>query len=127
MDGVFRRRNLPHWDVLGQPVFITGCLQGSISQAGIRQINGYRDHLKRKPRPATFSIDDWEHHQQKQLFAFVDKLLDFNSPVKHFEDERLSEIVADAFLYFSEVRYSLLAFVVMPSHHHWLFTINEDA
>ena len=32
MDGVFRRRNLPHWDVLEQPVFITGCLQGSISQ-----------------------------------------------------------------------------------------------
>ncbi|MDX1926879.1 MAG: hypothetical protein SFV81_10190 [Pirellulaceae bacterium] len=72
MEGVFRRRNLPHWDVLGQPVFITGCLHGSISQAGIKQINGYRDHLKRKPRPATFSIDDWEHHQQKQLFAFVD-------------------------------------------------------
>jgi len=35
MKGLFRRRNLPHWDVLGHPVFITGCLQGSISQSGI--------------------------------------------------------------------------------------------
>lgn len=125
MEGIFRRRNLPHWDVMGHPVFITGCLQGSISQVGMKQIEDYRNHLKRKPRPANFSVDDWEHHQQKQLFAFVDKLLDFHSPVKHFEDDTLAEKITDAFLHFAEVRYSLLAFVVMPSHHHWLFMINE--
>ena len=31
----------------------------------------------------------------------------------------------DAFLHFADERYSL-AFVVMPSHHHWLFLPNED-
>lgn len=125
MEGLFRRRNLPHWDVLDHPVFVTGCLNGSISNAGMKQIEEYRSHLKRKPRPSTFSIDEWELRQQKQLFAFVDKLLDFHSPVKHLEDDRLAEIVVDAFLHFAEVRYYLLAFIVMPSHHHWLFVIDE--
>lgn len=126
MDGIFRRRNLPHWDVEGRPVFITGCLQGSISHAGMMQIDAFRNQLKLRPKPDEYSINDWEQRQQKQLFVLIEKLLDHHSPVKHFEDERLAEIITNAFLHFAEVRYSLLAFVVMPSHHHWLFAINED-
>ena len=125
MDGLFRRRNLPHWDVLGHPVFITGCLQGSISHSGMKQIEDYRNQLERKPCLDAFAVDEWEHRKQKLLFAFIDNLLDHHSPVKHFEEDRLAEIVANAFLYFAGVRYSLLAFVVMPSHHHWLFMIDE--
>ncbi len=67
MEGVFRRRNLPHWDMPGYPVFITGCLQDSISQAGMKQIEDYREQLKRKQRPASMSIDDWEHRQQRLM------------------------------------------------------------
>ena len=37
--GVFRRRNLPHWDVPGHPVFITGCLRGSLSLKDLKQID----------------------------------------------------------------------------------------
>ncbi|MEO8496210.1 MAG: hypothetical protein ABI614_14165, partial [Planctomycetota bacterium] len=43
----------------------------------------------------------------------------------HLEDEQQAKIVQDAFLYFADERYRLLAFVVMPSHHHWLFLPNE--
>jgi type I restriction enzyme R subunit len=30
-------------------------------------------------------------------------------------------VVVDGFFHFAGERYKLLAFVVMPSHHHWLF------
>ena len=126
MEGLFRRRNLPHWDVLGHPVFITGCLHGSLSHAGMSQIDVYRNQLECKQRPDTFSVDAWEHRKHKLLFAFIDKLLDHHSQVKHFENDRLAEIVVKAFLHFAGIRYSLLAFVVMPSHHHWLFLIDES-
>ena len=38
-----------------------------------------------------------------------------------FEVNTAAEIVRNAFLHFADERYHLLAFVVMPSLHHWLF------
>ncbi|WP_372718279.1 transposase [Novipirellula sp.] len=126
MQGIFRRRNLPHWDVPGHPVFITGCLRGCFSATGLKQIDEYREELERRSKPAKFSADQWEHHKQKLFFAFVDNLLDNDSPVQHLADDEQAKIVANAFLHFANERYKLLAFVVMPSHHHWLFSVNED-
>ena len=123
--GVFRRRNLPHWDVPGHPVFITGCLRGSLSSKDWKHIDDYRELLKRRTKPKRISEDDWEHHKQKLLFAFVDNLLDHHSSVAHLADDEQARVVANAFLHFAEERYKLLAFAVMPSHHHWLFTIDE--
>ncbi|TWT67495.1 hypothetical protein [Allorhodopirellula solitaria] len=126
MLGIFRRRNLPHWDVPGHPVFITGCLKGCFSAIGLKQIDQCREKLDRRPKPGKFSADQWEHHKQKLFFSFVDSLLDHHSPVHHLTDEEQAKIVVNAFLHFADERYKLLAFVVMPSHHHWLFRINED-
>ena len=81
----------------------------------MKQIDDYRNQLERKPRLDAFAVDDWEHRKQKLLFAFIDNLLDHHSPVKHFEEDRLAEIVANAFLYFAGVRYSLLAVVVIEN------------
>jgi putative transposase len=126
MDGVFRRRHLPHWDVSGHPVFITACLEGSISASGLKQMREYREELEVKPKPTNMTDDAWEHHKHKLLFALVDQLLDGHSPITHLADDRQAEIVQNAFLHFANVRYKLLAFVVMPSHHHWLFLPDED-
>jgi type I restriction enzyme R subunit len=38
----------------------------------------------------------------------------------------LAKIVVDAMLFFAEERYDLLAYVVMPSHIHWLFQPREQ-
>lgn len=69
---------------------------------------------------------EWEHHRSKLLFAFVDQLLDYQSPVRHLADDRQADIVRNAFLHFAGERYRLFAFVVMPSHHHWLFLPKDD-
>ena len=124
-DGIFRRRHLPHWDVEGHPFFITGCLKGSIPAAGLSRMRRYQSELDDRPRPKDMSESEWETRKQKLLFAFVDELLDRQSPVEHLRDDRQAEIVQNALLHFAGERYTLLAFVVMPSHHHWLFLPDE--
>jgi len=125
-DGIFRRRHLPHWDVEGKPLFITACLDGSISAAGMKPIQQYRLELDAQPRPAHLSEQEWDRNKDKLLFVLVDDLLDHHSPVRHLADDRQAEIVQNAFLHFAGERYTLLAFVVMPSHHHWLFLPEEN-
>ena len=122
---IFRKRRLPHQDVEGHPVFITGCLEGSLSASGLSRINRYREGLESRPRPQSLAEPEWEHRKQTLLFGFVDQLLDGESPVCHLKDERQAAIVQNAFLHFANERYRLLAFVVMPSHHHWLFLPDE--
>ncbi len=124
--GIFRRRHLPHWDVEGKPFFVTACLDGSISAAGMKRIQRYRLELDARRRPEQLSEQEWQRNKDKLLFALVDDLLDHQSPVCYLADGRQAEIVQNAFLHFAGERYTLLAFVVMPSHHHWLFLPDEN-
>ncbi len=121
MEGLFRRRQLPHVDVEDKPYFITGCLAGSISAIGLKQIRTYRDALDERPVPQGKTQTEWASDKHKLVFKLVDSLLDKASPVRYFENDRAAEIVQNAFLHFAGERYKLLAYVVMPSHHHWLF------
>ncbi len=125
-NGIFRQRHLPHWDVEGKPFFITACLEGSIPAAGLKRIRQYRMELDVRPKPDQMSDDEWEHRKRKLLFALVDEVLDQRGPIQHLADERQAEIVQNAFLHFAGERYKLLAFVIMPSHHHWLFLPDEQ-
>lgn len=122
---IFRRRNLPHVDVDGKPIFITACLKGSLSAAGLRRIRRYREELGRRPTPENMTAQDWELKKHKLIFKLVDSLLDGAPPVVHLIDDRLAKIVQEAFLHFADERYRLYAFVVMPSHHHWVFLPDE--
>ena len=62
---IFRRRKLPHVDVDGKPVFITACLAGSLSAAGLQQIRQYRDELNRRTAPEEMTPQDWELKKHK--------------------------------------------------------------
>jgi len=121
LDGNFRRRNLPHLDVEGKPIFITACLNGSSSASGLTRIRKYRDELEEQERPVALTEEQWQRKKHKLLFQLVDDLLDHLSPVTHLRDPQQARIVRDAFLHFADERYTLLAFVIMPSHHDWLF------
>lgn len=124
--GILRRRDLPHIDVEGKASFITGCLDGSISASGLKHIREYRDELNSRPLPESLTQAEWELKKHKLVFKLVDSILDGESAMKHLADCRLAEIVQNAFLHFAEERYHLYAFVVMPSHHHWLFLPKVD-
>jgi putative transposase len=101
MKTIIRHRHLPHWDVPGATYFITSC-------------------LGRDP-PVGVSAADWELQREKLIFARTDHWLDSESAVRHLADSQLARIVIASMFHFAEEKYDLLAYVVMPSHFHWVF------
>jgi hypothetical protein len=125
-NAIVRRRNLPHVDVDGKPYFITACLHGGINAAGLKRIKTYREDLAQRVKPEKYDDLQWKRIQDKLVFKLVDSILDGEPSANYLSDERLAEVVQNAFLHFADQRYQLFAFVVMPSHHHWVFLPLEE-
>lgn len=126
MQGIFRRRRLPHWDVPDAAYFVTTCLSGSIPAVGLREIAKYREELSLQPRPFEYSETEWKRRQEKLVFARIDEWLDGKPGVCHFENHDLAAIVQRSLYHFAGARYHVLAYVIMPSHLHWLFQPTES-
>ncbi len=122
----FRRRRLPHWDLPGATYFVTACLAGSIPAAGLLDIEQYRESLYSRRKPDHVSDDDWKEKCWKWTFAREDQWLDRSLAVRHLADRTAATVVVDSFYHFTGQRYDLLAYVVMPSHIHWVFTRRHD-
>ena len=122
----FRRRRLPHWDVPGAAYFVTSCLHGSIPARGLLQLADYRTEVAARRRPADRTALEWAGDRWKLAFARAERMLDHDPPVRWLADPRIARAVADAVRHFDGERYDLLAFVVMPSHLHWVFRPRED-
>lgn len=100
-------------------------LEGKLVAADLRRIRRHREELNSRPVPENMTPQDWELKKHKLTFKLVDSLLDGDPPVVHLKDVRLAKLVQDAFLHFADERYRRYAFVVMPSHHHWVFLPDE--
>src|SRR4051794_36475767 len=96
-------RRLPHWDTVGQPLFVTFRLRGSLPAS--------------RPFPP-------ERLTNGQAFVAMDKLLDCNpsSPIFLSRPEVANLIVQALFDGERFGRYQLHAWVVMPNHVHLLVT-----
>ena len=123
---VIRRRDLPHWDVPGATYFVTSCLHGSIPAQGLLDLEKYRQELQQQPRQSGTSESAWHTILWKLEFARVDQWLDREPAVRHLSDPSLARLVQDALLFFAGQRYDLFAFMVMPSHVHWVFQPREE-
>jgi putative transposase len=123
---VIRRRDLPHWDVPGAAYFITTCLEGSIPAQGLLDLEAYRAELRLRQGPTGKSEREWVVEQWKLTFARTERWLDREPAARHLGDERLAHIVVEGLYHFAGQRYDLLAFVVMPSHYHWVFQPREQ-
>jgi putative transposase len=88
---------------------------------GLLDIERYRDELEARRRPAGKNQSDWAAECWKRLFVRREAWLDDEPAVRHLSDPRLAQIVVDSMYHFAGNRYDLLAFVVMPSHIHWVF------
>jgi REP element-mobilizing transposase RayT len=118
---IFRRRRLPHWDLPGAVYFVTSCLHGSIPAQGLLEVRRLRRKLASGRPPARMTMNEWRVARWKQMFVRAEHWLDQEPAVRHFADPRLAETVVASMYHFAGVRYDLLAFVVMPSHLHWVF------
>jgi putative transposase len=123
---LFRRRNLPHWDVPGATYFVTSCLAGSLPAAGLAELRRYQDELDRRPRPEGLTDDEWERRRQKLVFARRDEWLDRQPAVCHLANPSLATLIQTSLMHFAEVRCDVFAFVVMPSHFHWVFRPTDE-
>jgi type I restriction enzyme R subunit len=118
---LIRRRHLPHWDVPGGTYFVTSCLEGSIPATGRLDIARYRAELEARDRPPDMTEDDWEADCWKLEFARLDRWLDLDPAVRWLERPELAASVASSVMHFAGQRYDVIAYVVMPSHMHWVF------
>jgi putative transposase len=116
--GRIRTRRLPHWDLPGATYFVTTCLAGSIPAKGLLEIAQLRAALvsRRSECAETPETERW-----KRVFSASDCWLDEHPAVQHLSKPDLATIVADACYFWVGHRYDLLAYVVMPSHLHWVF------
>jgi type I restriction enzyme R subunit len=121
MRGKFRRRQLPHWDIPGATYFITACLNKSLPAQGVVDLRNLEDRLRGQQRPAAMSEKEWQNHKWKLIFRRCDEWLDTSPQVSHLRDERLARVVQDSLYFFAGEHYDLIAYVIMPSHFHWLF------
>lgn len=121
----FRRRRLPHWDRPGATYFVTACLAGSIPAQGLLDIRAYHDQLLAN-RPKDQSPEQWNDVVWKKTFVEREKWLDGQPAVRCLEQPELAASVVNSLRFFHNQRYHLIAFVVMPSHFHWLFRPDDD-
>jgi type I restriction enzyme R subunit len=77
--------------------------------------------LERRAQPADLTEIEWRYRREKMIFGRTDQWLDRNPIVRHLERAELANIVIDSFFHFADERYTLISFVVMPSHVHWVF------
>ncbi len=101
----FYHRQLPHFDVVGDPVFVTFRLHGSL------------------PFNRAFSIDCLANNGK--AFAAMDKLLDrLEGGPLYLRMPNIARLVVDALLRGDRQlgHYKLHAYVVMPNHVHMLAT-----
>jgi type I restriction enzyme R subunit len=123
---MFRRRDLPHWDVPGATFFITACLADSIPARGMHDLQAYAAELRAQKCPPTTPRPAWEARTWKLLFARADHWLDHEPAARHLRDPALAGLVRDALLHFAGRRCDVYAFVVMPSHFHWVFRPRDE-
>jgi REP-associated tyrosine transposase len=117
----FRRRHLPHWDMPGAPYFVTSCLHDSVPVRGLLELSRYRTELRQRPKSENLSADEWSALCWKRAFVRLEDWLDGQPASRLLENPELAQVVVNSLLHFANERYTLFAFVVMPSHFHWLF------
>jgi len=125
MQGLFRRRNLPHWDVPGGTYFLTCCLAGSLPTSGLLVIgNRWRAAPLRSP-PHGVSVAAWQRICAAHAFRETDRLLDVSPGARWLADPRIASVVEDSLLYRDGRDYRLIAYVIMPSHCHIVFATGD--
>ncbi len=117
----FTRCRLPHWDVPDAAYFVTTCLDGSIPAEGWLDVARHRTELQKRPRPVDVGETEWHRRLWKLQFSRMDAWLDMKPAVRHLADPSLAKIVVDSMYHYAGDHYDRLAYVIMPSHIHWVF------
>ncbi len=118
MHGLFRRRDLPHWDVPGGTYFLTFCLAGSLPASGTASITRRWRAKALSPPPHGICIPDWQRMCAARAFLEADRVLDESPAARWLADPRVASVVQSGLRHRDGNEYRLIAYAIMPSHCH---------
>jgi hypothetical protein len=121
----YYKRNLPHYQPLGESFFITFRLKGTLpievinklkreKEKELEKVSGYDDNKIKGEKYLEF---------KRKYFKLYDDYLDnaLFRP-KWLYDERVAGIVKEAIHHRDEKEYDLIAYCIMPNHVHLVIT-----
>ena len=117
-------KNLPHWHQDNKYAFITFRLSDSLPQVKLQEYQAEKEQwLKRHPSP----WDEKTKLEYTSKFAkIIDSWLDNGYGSCLLGDPANRKIVEEAFHFYDNKKYELVAFVVMPNHVHLLVQLYEN-
>ena len=109
---------LPHWEQDGNYQFVTFRLADSLPQDRIRELKAMSDNfLKQHPKPWN---RDTEISYWRIIGPIEQRLLDAGMGSCLLRSPDVRAVVSDALRHYDEVRYVVMAYVIMPNHVHLL-------
>lgn len=107
--------NLPHWDVIGRPIFLTLHVRGAIPAQAMQRIREDAANLSRD-RDTDYAI------RLKLIFAAMDQWLDRAEHVQWLVNPQVAALLREAINARTENgSWRALHWVIMPSHIHILY------
>lgn len=112
---------LPHWHQDGKIQYVTFRLADSLPQSELKEIKGMIDSFKeRNPEPWDKSVMLQYH---RQVGAKFEEYLDNGLGECIFRNKECRDVLKDVIMFYDNVKYDVLAFVIMPNHVHLLLRL----
>jgi putative transposase len=115
---IYYRRNLPHYNLEGYPLFITFRLAGSLPMEVLAQLKAQREFELKILRKNSFAE---RNKIEKRHFGYYDDWLDrCEFGPRWLQVDNIAQIVAKEIHDLNNNRYKLIAYCIMPNHVHLL-------
>lgn len=115
---------LPHWDQSGKIQFVTFRLIDSLPYSKICELTECKQRfIATNPQPWNSEV---QREYYKEISPLESKLLDNGYGDCILKNPDIRKIVSEALRYMDGLKYSLLAYVIMPNHVHVLFQMMGD-
>ncbi len=124
------RRYLPHFQPAGVTFFVTGRLYGSLPQVALEKLKEEKEaayHRIRQECKDEVVRDDEIRKLHKRHFAKWDQFLDTNTHEPQWLGiPEVALIAKNAFHYFDNKHYTLVAYCIMPNHFHLVLDTSDE-
>ncbi len=117
----FWRGDLPHWQVEDGRYFVTIHLQGAIPRVAQERVRSLSAQYQ-----ASDDKNDSYLKLSRKIFLEMECWLDRTPAVTHFRQPELCHMVVEAIEHRQKLKtWEMFSFVVMPSHLHLFFELNN--
>lgn len=118
---------MPHWQVENGRYFVTIHLHGAVPEVAHQRIRELSAEFRRSDVDCKDNSDHQYLELSRRIFLEMERWLDRSPAVAHFRHAPLAEMIVESIEHRQHRRiWEMLSFVVMPSHLHLFFELNND-